>query len=142
MWKGARIGLEETSGESVGIAEPGAEEAADPDLERQIQGFNARQQMVYRAIRSEIGAGAANFVRSCAVSLTDGFNNLFAQVGLQDDGTWEAVGLRSSLQREGVLDPWIGFQRLLDKELEMLALHLGDARARELRQRIDDFERS
>ncbi len=113
----------------------------DPELERQIDKFNACQRVVYRAIRSEIGAGAANFIRFCGGKLTDGFNQLFDPVDLMDDGAWDVEGLRKSVGRGGVLDPWLGFQRLLDKEVEMVYLHLGPARAETLQKRIEEFER-
>jgi len=115
--------------------------ALDPDLERQIERFNACQRVVYRTIRAEIGAGAANFIRFCGGKLSDGFNELFDRVDLMDDGAWDVAGLRGAVRRGGVLDPWLGFQRLLDKEVEMVHMHLGPARAETLQKRIDEFER-
>ncbi len=120
---------------------PAEERPIDPELKRQIERFNACQRLVYRAVRTEVGAGAANFLRFCGGKLTDGFNELFASVDLMDDGAWDVSGLQSSIQRKALLDPWLGFQRLLDKELEMVHVHLGVARAEELRKRIEDFER-
>jgi len=45
------------------------------DLEPQISRFNAMQRIVYRSIRSEVGAGAANFVKSCGGSVEDRFGD-------------------------------------------------------------------
>lgn len=113
----------------------------ETELDRLIASFNARQRLVYRAIRSEIGAGAANFVRYCGTRLGDGFEDLFAPVELLEDGSWDALGLKSSMQQRTVVDPWIGFQRLLDKELEMVHLHLGHDRAQALRKRLEELNR-
>ena len=81
-------------------------------------------------------------MRFCAGRLTDGFHEIFADVGLTEYGAWEPEGLRHALEQKAVLDPWVGFQRLLDKELEMVHVHLGGRRADELRRRIDEFARA
>ena len=73
-----------------------------PELERQIVRFNACQQIVYRAIPLRRSApGASNFVRFCAGRPTDGFHEIFADVGLTEDGAWEPEGCATLSRAEG-----------------------------------------
>jgi hypothetical protein len=117
-------------------------EPIDPELARQIERFNACQQIVYRVVRAEVGAGASNFVRFCGLRLGDGFDDLFARVDLLDDGTWDPAGLRKSVRKARVSDPWLGFQRLIEKEIEMVQVHLGAGQAGVLRRRLEEFDRA
>ncbi|MCH7781403.1 MAG: DUF4388 domain-containing protein, partial [Acidobacteria bacterium] len=55
------------------------------DLEKMILRFNAMQRLVYRTVRSEVGAGAANFIRACCDEDTP---NIVEDTELQSDGTW------------------------------------------------------
>lgn len=114
--------------------------ALDPSTEREIEWLNACQQTVYRIVRAEVGAGAANFIRFCGEKLPDGFGAVFAHVELEDDGSWDVPALRAGLRRERPGELHAGFQRLIDKELEMVQVHLGPERAAALRRKIGDLE--
>ena len=110
------------------------------DLDPQISRFNAMQRIVYRSIRSEVGAGAANFVKSCGGSLQDRFGDLFEAVDLQADGAWDPGELREALVERRVEDPWDGFRKLLDEEIDKLRVHIGEARASSLQERLSGVE--
>jgi hypothetical protein len=94
---------------------------APPLDEADIARFNARQRLVYRSIRAEVGAGAANFVRSCRT-------DLFAEAELAADGTWDAEVLRNK--------PAEAFERFLEAQLDRLTQHIGRSRAEALREQI------
>lgn len=127
---------------TTGDPDSDANAPLDPELEKQIERFNASQQIVYRIVRSEVGAGASNFVRFCGLRLSDGFQDLFSAVDLMDDGTWDPAGIRAAVRKKAVLDPWLGFQRLLEKEIEMVQVHLGATQAEVLRKRLEEFDRA
>lgn len=114
----------------------------DGETERQIEWLNACQQIVYRVVRAEIGAGAANFVRFCGARVPGGFGEVFAHVELADDGTWDIPGLRTALRLHAPADTHAGFRLLLEKEVEMVQVHLGPDRAEALRRKILEFERA
>lgn len=94
-----------------------------------IASFNARHVVLFRAVRSEIGAGAANFVRSCRLGLDNEFAEMFASAELRADGSWDPEMLKRSVIGHRVARAEEGCQRLLDAELSRLRAHLGDARA-------------
>ncbi|HJQ98902.1 MAG TPA: DUF4388 domain-containing protein, partial [Candidatus Polarisedimenticolaceae bacterium] len=52
------------------------------EVDAVIASFNARHAVLFRALRAEVGAGAANFVRSCRGALGNGFGSIFASVEL------------------------------------------------------------
>jgi hypothetical protein len=110
------------------------------DLEASITRFNAMQRVIYRSIRSEVGAGATNFVRACGGSLGDRFGEVFAAVELQSDGAWDAGRLRQLLLEHRVERPWDGLKRLLDQEIDKLRIHIGEARANSLQERLESIE--
>jgi hypothetical protein len=133
------------SGEAPEVEETDVTEEEAPDwdppqdLERQIARFNAMQRVLYRSIRSEVGAGAANFVRSCGGGLPTGTEELFTPVDLQSDGAWDPAGLRRSVSDLRLEDPWPAFRKLLDEELGRLQIHVGEARVESLREKIDSL---
>jgi hypothetical protein len=110
------------------------------DLEALIARFNAMQRVIYRSIRSEVGAGATNFVRSCGGNLEHNFGDVFAKVDLQPDGAWDPGGLRQVIVDQRLDRPWDGFQRLLDQEIDKLRIHIGEARATGLLERLGAIE--
>jgi hypothetical protein len=107
-----------------------------PDLDGAIASFNARHVVLFRALRAEIGAGAANFVRSCRGALDNGYAELFAAADLRSDGSWDPEGLKRSAIDHRVADAPEGFRRLLDGELERLRAHVSDARAAALADQL------
>jgi hypothetical protein len=113
--------------------EAGEPEAAPPEasplLDADIARFNARQRLLYRSIRAEVGAGAANFVRSCRT-------DLFAEAELAPDGTWDAERLRRTLAHRPVETAPEAFERLLEAQIERLTQHIGPSRAEALREQI------
>lgn len=111
------------------------------DLDLAIRRFNQRHRVLYRAIRSEIGAGAANFIRSCRGGLGEKFDELFAESRLLPDGTWDADGLKRIAREKGVQEPWLGLERLLDREFEMLRPQIGESRGKALRDQLLEVTR-
>src|SRR5258706_558801 len=107
-----------------------------PNLEGAIASFNARHIVLFRALRAEIGAGAANFVRSCRAALDNGHADLFATTDLRSDGSWDPEGLKRSVIDHRVADAPDGFQKLLDGELQRLRTHWSDARAASLADQL------
>jgi hypothetical protein len=107
-----------------------------PDLDSAIASFNARHVVLFRALRAEVGAGAANFVRSCRAALDNGFDQMFDSAGLRADGSWDPEGLRKSVIDHRVANASRGFSKLLDGELEKLRAHLGDARTAALADQL------
>ena len=102
---------------------PAFEVEAPPLLDADISRFNARQRLLYRSIHAEVGAGAANFVRSCRIQA-------FAEAELSPDGTWDPdVVRRSSAAPEAL-------ERLLEAQIERLTQHIGASRAQALRDQI------
>ena len=106
------------------------------ELEGTIASFNARHAVLFRALRAEVGAGAANFVRSCRGALGDNLGSLFASVELRADGSWDPDGLRRAISERQVGDPAQGFQRLLEQEVELLRVHLGEKRVSSLVEQL------
>ena len=127
-------------------SEPEAEAEPEPvmanwdppsDLERQISVFNAGQRVVFRTIRAEVGAGAANFIRSCCGTQDEDVAALFTHSVLQPDGTWSEAGLRKAVVEMQDPDPGPKYRALLDQEMEMLKLHIGEARCLALQDQVD-----
>jgi hypothetical protein len=102
---------------------PTFEVEAPPLLDADISRFNARQRLLYRSIRAEVGAGAANFVRSCRT-------HPFTEAELSADGTWDPDVVRRSAAPPEALD------RLLEAQIERLTQHIGASRAQALREQI------
>ncbi len=107
-----------------------------PDLEGVIASFNARHVVLFRALRAEVGAGAANFVRSCRATLDNGFAALFATAELRADGSWDPEGLKRCVIEHRIENVPDGFRTLLDDELERLKIHLGERRAAALADQL------
>ena len=119
--------------------DPGETDSWEPpvDLDRQISVFNAGQRVVFRTIRAEVGAGAANFVRSCCGDQGADIAPLFRHAELQTDGTWEVDGLRRAVVEGRISDPSSRYRRLLNQEMEMLKIHIGEARIITLQEQVD-----
>lgn len=134
---------EETAVADAGSAD-GQECEAEPDLPdgvgETIVRFNAMHRVVYRAVRSEIGAGAANFVRSCCVQVARDTPDPVEGVELFADGSWDVAGLKKVIVEKQIEDPWKVYQRVLDEEFVSLRPHLGDVRADELKQKIWEIQ--
>jgi hypothetical protein len=134
----ARISADEIG--SGGDAEEIVVEDGDPpiDLDEAISRFSARQRILYRTIRAEIGAAAPNFVRSCCGKVESG--SPFPDDSLRGDGSWDADGLRQAAIDHRIPDPWKEYERLLELELDMLRLHLGEAQAAALQDQLRELE--
>lgn len=105
-------------------------------FEASIARFNARQKLLYHSIRAEVGAGAANFVRSCRAGLGEGPADLFEGAELNPDGSWDVEALRRRSGQLSTEEPSVAFERLLEAQIDRLTLHVGEARARVLRERL------
>lgn len=114
-----------------------AEDAWQPpaDLEQTMTRFNAMQRLVYRTVRSEVGAGAANFIRSCCDE--DDRPNPIEGTELQADGTWDTEGLRRQVLEHRIEAPWELYRQLIERELDVLRSHIGEARTVELQRQVD-----
>jgi len=108
------------------------------NLESSISRFNAMQRLVFRTVRSEVGAGAVNFIRSCV----DGEPNPIADAELSSDGTWDAERLRQNVVESRVEEPWELYHRLIEKELETLRGLIGEAKVIELQRQVEQIEES
>ncbi len=111
-------------------------EAWEPpaDLEQAISCFNAMQRLIYRTVRSEVGAGAANFIRACC---GDDGPNVIELAELQSDGTWDNEGLRRQVVEHRIEEPWGLYRQLIDRELDVLRSHVGEAKIVELQREVD-----
>jgi len=109
-------------------------------LDRAIALFNEKHRTVYRVIRSEIGAGALNFVRSCRGTVASRLSDRLAAVELLADGTWDESGLKRALLEQTIAEPGQVLDQLLEEELARLAALVGEARARSLRERIRSLD--
>jgi len=103
--------------------------SAPEGLDGEIAAFNARHVILFRALRTEVGAGAANFVRSCRATLDPAFADVFATAELRADGSWDPDGLKKAVADHRLANAGDAFRDLLDREVERLRLHLGDQRA-------------
>jgi hypothetical protein len=148
-WNADGADSSEAEGAATAVDVDGAEDAEGevpedlPDhVDEIIVRFNAMHRVVYRAVRSEIGAGAANFVRSCCTRLGADATDPVEGVLLHSDGSWDENGLKRVISRKKLDDPWSLYQRVLDSEFLSLQPHLGASRADELKQQIWEIERS
>lgn len=117
--------------------EPGLPAFEPPEgFDGAIASFNARHVVLFRALRAEVGAGAANFVRSCRGALEGGFAAMFESADLRADGSWDPEGLKRAVIAHRIANAPEGFQRLLDDELQRLRAHLGESRAAALADQL------
>jgi len=123
-----------------GAEDPGWE--PPEEIESILARFNAVQRLVYRTVRAEVGAGAANFMRACCGIEQGDPESPVRQAELLPDGSWDADGLRRVVLAERMDDPWQAYERLIERELDLLRLHLTEAKALQLRREIDDVRRS
>ena len=110
-------------------------------LEAIIEQFNAMQRVVYRAIRAEVGAGAANFIRSCCDTTAASIDPLKG-AELQSDGSWDTEGLKRAVTEHRISDPRLVYEELIDREIDLLRAHIGDARVLELERQIERVEQA
>jgi hypothetical protein len=135
----------ETSAEET-VVEEVEEEEAPPQwevpagVEDVILRFNAMHRLVFRAVRTEIGAGAANFVRSCCEKIPAADPDPLEGVQLHSDGSWDIDDLKRVIVEKSIDDPWPTYQAVLDQEFVSLQPHLGKVRAGELKQQIWEIE--
>lgn len=143
--------VEEFRAEADTPAEDEAEaegEPLDPDwelpgnLDEIIERFNSMHRVVYRAVRSEIGAGAVNFIRSCCGQVAEAGTDPLKDVQLLSDGSWDAEALRKVVREKQISDPWPAYQKVLDHEYLQLRPHMGETKAVELKRRIWELEQS
>jgi len=113
---------------------------APPEVDERIARFNRRQRVLYRTIRAELGAGAANFVRSCAERIGPDGQDPFARAELRNDGSWNVGDLRR-LARHAA-DPEGDYERLIEVEIETLREHIGESRALALKNALEQVDGS
>jgi hypothetical protein len=138
----AKLEAAPTSQQELATDEPLAEEAESDwippdDLELQIARFNARQRVIYRTIRAEVGAGAANFIRSCTGRVARQGTDPFSGAELQADGSWDVESLRRVCRELQIDDPAPDYERVIDAEIEALSVHIGERRAHALREQVE-----
>jgi hypothetical protein len=108
------------------------------DLDGIIERFNSSQRLVYRAIKSEVGAGAVNFIRSCCDQVSPETSGSLHGAELQPDGSWSAEDLKRAVMENRISNPWREYHKLIEIELEVLREYIGDARALELQRQLDE----
>ena len=105
-------------------------------LAEAIDRLNDRQRVMFRAIRAEIGAGAVNFVRSCADCIVVDASCPFEEAELESDGSWNRETLREAVVRQRIGDPETGYRQLIENQVEMLRGQIGDRRAEQLTREL------
>lgn len=130
------------AGESHQGGEAAAPGSYEPpyELDTMIARFNAMQRLVYRTVRAEVGAGAANFVRACCEQLAEGHSQSLQEAELRADGSWDTEILRQAVVEHRVDDPWADYQRLIEIEIDVLRQHIGETRAVELQRQVESIE--
>jgi hypothetical protein len=113
------------------------ERALLADLDEAVSRFNARHRLVYRAIRAEIGAAAANFVRACHNRLGEDVARIFADSRLLPDGTWDTESLKKAAIARRQLDAHAEFEKMIASELDLLRIQIGDTKYEMLRDQIE-----
>jgi hypothetical protein len=111
------------------------------DLEQAIARFNEVHRVVWRTLRMEVGAGAANFVRSCCAPDAPDALDPVGETLLQPDGTWCPVGLREVAQRARLSDPWQAYRRVVEMEIARLRDHVGAESAARLERQLGELAR-
>jgi Domain of unknown function (DUF4388) len=102
--------------------------------------FNAAHRLVYRAVRSEVGAGASNFLRATCSQRAPAAAWLIEGVTLSADGSWDTDELKRAAVDGRVTDPWPGYLALLDAEIDRIGEFLGATRATDLRRQIEALD--
>jgi hypothetical protein len=102
--------------------------------------FNAAHRLVYRTVRSEVGAGASNFLRATCAQRAPAAAWLIEGVTLSPDGSWDTEQLKRAAVDGRVADPWPGYVALLDAEIDRIGEFLGAPRAIDLRRQIEALE--
>jgi len=113
--------------------------AAPVELDETLDRFNAAHRLVYRAVRSEIGAGATNFLRATCIQRAPEAAALVDGVNLSADGSWDPDGLRQAVVDGRVSDPWSAYLSLLEVEIDRIGEFLGAVRATDLRRQIESL---
>ena len=122
-------------------ASPAVEAWVEPsELDDVLARFNAAHRLVYRAVRSEIGAGATNFLRATCTQRAPAAARLVEGVALAPDGSWDPEALRNRAVAGRVSDPWSDYLSLLDAEIERIGEFLGKSRAEDLRRQIEALD--
>jgi hypothetical protein len=111
------------------------------DLDEIIARFNAKHRVVYRTVRAEVGAGAANFIRACCGEETAQPEAL-SGAELQSDGSWDAESLRRAIHENRISDPQSEYERLITLEIEHLRSHIGETKILELERQIENVDRA
>jgi len=111
-----------------------------PEFDQAILRFNEMHRIVYRTVRTEVGAGAGNFIRSCCVEVAREAVDPLEGVRLLADGSWDVEGLKRVIVEKGIDDPWPAYERVLEQEFISLEPLLGEGRAAALKQEILSIE--
>jgi hypothetical protein len=111
-------------------------------VDQVIQRFNAMHRLVFRTIRTEVGAGAVNFVRSCCCGMSDDVPDPVEDVELYVDGSWSAEGLKTVIVEKRIEEPWLAYQAVLDREFITLLPILGERAAAELKRKIWEVQQA
>jgi len=122
-------------------APPDVEPWVEPaGLDETLARFNTAHRLVYRAVRSEVGAGASNFLRVTCAQRAKAAASLIDGVALSPDGSWDAEGLKRAALERRVSDPWPSYVSLLEAEIDRIGEFLGATRAKDLRQQIESLD--
>jgi hypothetical protein len=135
------ISYEGMADDTPGLQEPDEGWTPPSDLEQIISCFNAKHRVVYRTVRAEVGAGAANFIRACCDPESAQAEAL-SGAELQSDGSWDAESLRRAVHENRIRDPRSEYERLIAVEIATLRSHISEAKVLELERQIDNVDRA
>jgi hypothetical protein len=122
-----------------GELEAAPEQAWDPPagLDGELAQFVARHKAVFKVIRSEVGAGAVNFVRSCQSVLDEEVGELLGMAELHQDGSWDPAELRLLVCERRIPDASERLRALVEREIAMLRMQIGERRTQALVEQLD-----
>jgi hypothetical protein len=118
-------GESDTGDQEAPLDEEGAQEAPagvppDDDLAREIRRFNERHRFLFDHLKSEIGAGARNFVATCQRRAGQSFGAMFEGLAVDPEGEYDPEGLRNNILDRNIEDYPRVFELLLETEFEMV----------------------
>jgi hypothetical protein len=135
------IAYEGVAEDPPSLTEPKESWTPPGDLEQIISSFNAKHRVVYRTVRAEVGAGAANFIRACC-GPESAQAEVLSGAELQSDGSWDAESLRRAVCDNRICDPRSEYERLIAVEIETLRSHISETKVVELERQIENVDRA
>ncbi len=122
-------------------AAPAADAAEDSDSSGElilavVEGFSKRHRILFESVRSEIGAGAANFLRRSAKGLHEAHASAVPANALRPDGQWDPAKLKAGVEAAGLEAGRAGLEALLGAELTLARGVLSEKAFEKMTERI------